>query len=444
MDEVLCCINTEESGIHSHFMEHRHQGRPRIVSSRICLMLEKSALTFQSHDVAGDNRKLRDRIEDKRRKRSSATMKIAILVGLFPPKWLAGTEIATYNLADHLARRGHEVHILTSHDAGLPEFSEENGFYIHRIAWPKIRFVGVITFWAKICLKIQKIKPDIVHSQSLLYGIPAVVAKKTLKIPYVVWGQGSDVYLPGRFTRMTSKPILQNADAVLALTEDMKEKMREIYEREISIVSNGIDLEGFKISPGGKERDSAKTIIFVGRLHPVKGVQYLIEAMATVHQEMPDVKLVIVGDGAERSRLEELAEILDLKSCIQFAGQVPQERIPQMMHQADVFALPSLSESFGIVNLEAMAAGLPIVATNVGGIPDIVEDGVNGYLVNAKNPDEIADRILMLMQNSEMREKISANNREKAELHTWDRIAGTVERVYFDCLGSEPSGNNYS
>ena len=357
-------------------------------------------------------------------------MKIAIIVGAFPPKWLAGTEIATYNLADHLARRGHEVHVITSHDAGLPEFSEENGFSVHRIAWPKIRFLGIVTFWAKVCLKIQTIKPDVFHAQSLLCGIPAVVAKKSLKIPYVVWGQGSDIYLPDRFTQMTSKSILQNADAVLALTEDMKQKMREICDRDISVVPNGIDLKRFEISSGEKKEGSAKTIIFVGRLHPVKGVQYLIEAMAIVHQQMPDVKLVIVGDGVERARLEELAEKLNLNGCIQFAGQVPQESIPRLMHQADVFALSSLSESFGIVNLEAMAAGLPIVATNVGGIPDIVEEGVNGFLINAKNPEEIAERVLILLQNDEMREEISANNREKAELYTWDKVTTKVEKEY--------------
>jgi len=355
-------------------------------------------------------------------------MKIAILVGLFPPKWLAGTEIATYNLASHLARRGHEVHVITSHDAGFPEFSEENGFSVHRIAWPKIRFIGILTFWAKICLKIRKIKPDIIHAQSLGVAVPTLISERILKIPYVIWGQGSDIYLPGKFTRMTSKPMLQNADAVLALTEDMKQKMQEICDRDISVVPNGIDLERFEISSGDKKDSSAKTIIFVGRLHPVKGVQYLIEAMAIVHLETPDVKLVIVGDGVERARLEELAERLNLKGSIQFAGQVPQESIPRLMHQADVFALSSLSESFGIVNLEAMAAGLPIVATNVGGIPDIVEEGVNGYLVNAKNPDELADRILVLLQNDEMREEMSANNREKAELYMWDKVAGTVER----------------
>ena len=104
------------------------------------------------------------------------------------------------------------------------------------------------------------------------------------------------------------------------------------------------------------------------------------------------------------------------------------------MHQADVFVLSSLSEGLPVVILEAMAAGLPIVATKVGGIPDIVEEGVNGYLVNAKSSEEIADRLLIFLQNDEMREEIAAKNREKAKLYTWDKVTGTVEGIYFECL----------
>lgn len=357
-------------------------------------------------------------------------MKIAILVYLFPPKWLAGTEIATYNLADHLARRGHEVHVITSHDAGLPEFSDENGFYIYRIEWPKIRFIGMIIFWLKIYQKLRTIKPDVFHAQSVLSGIPAWAAKKFLKIPYVVWGQGSDIYLPDRFTRLTSKFILQNADAVLALTQNMKQKMKQIYDRDISIVPNGIDLEKFKIPSESKKGRDAKTIVFVGRLHPVKGVRYLLQAMKIVHAEMPDAKLILVGDGEERENLESLTNSLGIRECVEFAGKVPHERIQDYMNQAEVFVLPSLSEGFPVTILEAMACGLPIVATNVRGIPNIVEEGVNGYLVNVKSPDEMAERILFLLQNDEMRERMSANNREKVELFAWDKIAIRVEDEY--------------
>lgn len=357
-------------------------------------------------------------------------MKIAILVGLFPPKWLAGTEIATNNLAEHLARMGHEIHVITSYDEGLPKKSKENGFYIHRIPWRKIRFIGILTFWAKISLQIWKIKPDIVHSQSLSIGIPALLTKRIMTIPYIVWGQGSDVYLPGRFIRITTKPILHDADAVLALTQDMKSKMQKIYDGEITVVPNGINLERFRGISINRKIGKAKTILFVGRLHPVKGVQYLIEAMAIVHREMPDVKLIIVGNGPERSKLEKLVELLDLHECIQFTGEVPQEKIPQIMYEGDIFMLPSLSEGFAIVNIEAMAAGLPIVATNVGGIPEIVEDGVNGYLVNPKKPDEIADRVLKLFQNEKIRERMSTENREKAGMYSWECITNHVENLY--------------
>lgn len=100
------------------------------------------------------------------------------------------------------------------------------------------------------------------------------------------------------------------------------------------------------------------------RLPVVKGVQYLIEAMAIIHQEMPGVKLIIVGEGIEREKLEGLTKQLDLKECIQFVGRVPQEKIPLFMQQADIFVLPSLAEGFPNVLLEAMACGLPIVATS--------------------------------------------------------------------------------
>ncbi len=361
-------------------------------------------------------------------------MKIAIFVGLFPPKWLAGTEIATYNMADHLAQRGHEVHVITSHDAGLPELSKENDFYIHRIPGPKIRFIGIVTFWVKICLKIRKIKPDIFHAQSLLCGIPALATKNFLKIPYVIWGQGSDIYLPGRFTRITSKPILQNADAVLALTENMKQKMREIYDREISIVPNGIDLERFKISPESKKKDSTKTIIFVGRLHPVKGVQYLIEAMAIVHQESPEVKLILVGDGEERELLENLTDSLGIRECVEFAGRVPHERVQDYMNQAEVFVLPSLSEGFPVTILEAMACGLPIVATQVGGVPDVIKNGVNGYLVKAKDPNETVEALLKLLQDAQLRATISKTNKQKVDEYSWGRVALALEKIYRESI----------
>ncbi len=356
-------------------------------------------------------------------------MKVAIVVNVFPPKWLAGTEIATYNLAETLAKRGHEVHVITSLDEGLPEVSCEKGFHIHRLPRIKTRFIGGLIFWTDIIRALRKIKPDIVHAQSLISGMPALLSNKLLKTPYVIYGRGSDVYLPDWFTKLTAKTILKNASAVIALTEHMKAAMQAIYSRDIVVVPNGINLR--EDTGGQSERGNpGKRILFVGRLHPVKGTRHLLGAMSIVHRDMPEAKLILVGDGEERENLESLTDSLGIRECVEFAGKVPHERIQDCMNQAEVFVHPSLSEGFPVTIIEAMACGLPIVATNVGGIPNIVEEGVNGYLVNAKSPDEMAERILFLLQNDEMRERMSANNREKAELFTWDKIAIRVEDEY--------------
>ncbi|HHD82665.1 MAG TPA: glycosyltransferase family 1 protein, partial [Bacteroidetes bacterium] len=288
-------------------------------------------------------------------------MRIAITVPLFPPKWLAGTEIATYNIAKHLARRGHEVHVITSLDEGLPKESIEEGFYVHRIFWRKIRFAGVISFWTKVFLILRKVNPDMIHVQSIGICIPAFMANKLLRKPYVIWGQGSDVYLPGKFIKSISKLVLKNANTVIALTGDMKREMQKLCDRDILVIPNGIDLSSFGDLSRKKARsklqikDGEKVILFVGTLRPVKGIRYLIEAMRIIKDKNEHIKLVLVGDGEEREYLKKLVKELILEECVRFIGKLPNEKVPECMTASDVFVLPSLSEGFPVVILEAMA-----------------------------------------------------------------------------------------
>lgn len=362
-------------------------------------------------------------------------MKIAILVGLFPPKWLAGTEIATYYVAEHLTRCGHEVHVITSLDEGLSEESYEKGFCIHRLPRARIRFLGRLLFWVNVVRTLRNIDPDITHVQSLNDAVPAVITKKLSGTPYAVWGQGSDIYLPNWFTKLTAKMILKRADSVIALTKDMERTMQVIYNRNITVVPNGINFEEYVRKPMARNGEiPEKKILFVGRLHPVKGVRYLLYAMKIVHEEMPEAKLILVGDGEERDNLKDLTDSLGIRECVNFVGKVPHERIPDYMHQADIFVLSSLSESFGLVNLEAMACGLPIVATRVGGLPDIIEEGVNGYLVEAEDYREMADNILDLLQNPLLSSTISENNRRKVLAYTWENVIDRLECIYLEAI----------
>jgi N-acetyl-alpha-D-glucosaminyl L-malate synthase BshA len=358
-------------------------------------------------------------------------MTIVIFVSFFPPKWLAGIEIATYNIAKHLSQRGHNVHVVTSLDKGLPSFSNEPGFNVHRISCRKVRILGVMQFWCKIFIKIYQIKPDIVHIQAIGNGVPGFLAKLMLKIPYVVCGHGSDVYLSWAFKKPISKIVLSNADAVIALTDDMKNELVKIHRKPINVIPNGVEVEKFNVN-GNKKRllMNEKTLLFVGTLHQVKGIRYLIQAMSIVRNNSK-ANLTIIGDGEEKEELKEFANKLNLSDCIHFAGRIDNEKIPEYMSQADIFVLPSLSEGLPVVSLEAMASGLPIVATNVGGLPDIIEDGINGFLVEPKNYEQLAEKIILLLNDDELRLKISRANREKAKKYDWSSVVEQLEEVYY-------------
>lgn len=317
----------------------------------------------------------------------------------------------------------------------------EDGFRVHRVGVPRQRLLETTLYSMKALLQVRRLKPDLVHSQSVRMGVPAYVARKLWRTPYLVWGRGTDVYLPWLFKRPISRLILRNANAVIALTRDMKQEMQKIYSREVEVIPNGIELQDYRdlgakaeirrsLGLGGDER----LVLFVGTLRPVKGLPFLIEAMSIMRQHNPVARLMLVGDGQERRGLQGLVEESDMEDAVTFVGEVPNEKVPEYMAAADVLVLPSLSEGFPVTILEAMAAGLPVVATRVGGLTEIVEDGENGFLVEPRSPQETADRLCLLLADDSLRERISRNNREKAKAYSWDRVADRLEALYQEII----------
>jgi len=362
-------------------------------------------------------------------------MKIAIIIPLFLPKNVGGKEIATFNIAKYLTERGHEVYIITTLDKGLPKESVENGVYIRRICQRKIK-LSTGLFWIKTFWEIKKINPHIINVQGIMVAIPAYLAKKFLGMSYVIYGRGSDVYLPATYIKLISKIVLKNAGSVIALTESMKKKLQEIYARDMFVVPNGIDLKKFDTDLEKKMcvKKTKKVILFIGRLHAVKGVRYLIEAMKIIQNEDSEIKLMLVGDGKDRTKLQKLVKSLDLGDCVSFAGQIPNHRIPEYMATSDIFVLPSLSEGFPNVILEAMASRLPIIATDSGGIPCLIQNEVNGFLVKPRNSNEIAKKILFLLKNDKVRQDISANNKNLAKEYSWEKIVVQLEKIFLKCV----------
>jgi len=368
-------------------------------------------------------------------------VKIAILTPHFPPRWLAGTEIASYYIAKYLATRGHEVHVVTQRDPGLPRNQYIEGFHIHRIGIPNLKVGGLTLFILDLCILLTKMQPHIIHAQSIPMGLPClIICKKLLKIPFVVMGQGSDVYGYWPYKSLISRLVLKNADAVIALTKDMEMRMLEMYTREILVIPNGVETETFSAITREDARRTLgidaheKIILYVGRLHPVKGVKYLVKAMDIIRSYENNVKLIIVGDGEQRNYLLRLTREFNLENHIIFIGKVPHQKIPTYLKAADVFVLPSLREGFSLVILEAMAAGLPVIATRVGVVPEVIKDYENGFIVEPMNPHQIAEKCLLLLKDEKLRERMSSNNIEKAREFSWERVVENLEKLYLTLL----------
>ena len=366
-------------------------------------------------------------------------MRIAILSFLFPPKWIAGTEIASYNIAKYLTKRGHEVHVITSRDKGLSKESKEEGFHIHRVKCLRIKYLGIPSFWLTVQPCLKRINPDIIHVQTTMLGIAGLMSKVFLRKPYVISARGGDVYHPWAFVKFSSGLVFRRSSAVIALTEHMKHEMQKIDNRVILVIPNGVSLKSFEnmkateILRGKLGLDkTAEIILFVGRLYPVKGLKYLIEAMKIISHEDSRANLVLVGGGDERRYLQKIVREFGLTECVFFIGQIPNSKIPECTLAADIFVLPSISEGFPNVILEAMAAGLPIVTTNVRGLPEIVKDGENGFVVEPQNSAQLAEKISLILSDKELRRKISANNKRRARQYSWETVVEKLEKIYLN------------
>jgi glycosyltransferase involved in cell wall biosynthesis len=365
-------------------------------------------------------------------------MKVAIVIPLFLPKWLGGGEIATSHSAEYLARRGHEVHLLTTLDPGLPRESVENGVHLHRLDCPRLRHVGEAAFYVKVMQTTRSIKPDLLYIQELGQGLHGFFAKRLFKTPYVV--RSTAYYFRRGRWRYVAWVVLRDADAVIALTDDMKKELQRIWMREIAVIPHGVSSEMFSTISRDVAREqlgieeAEKIVLYIGRWDPIKGLPYLIEAMNLLKQTAPNARLLLVGYGPEEDKLRLLVNKLGLSDRVSFVGKVQPNNVPAYAAASDVFVLPSFSEGFALVLLEALAAALPIVATCVGGVPAVVQDGINGFLVQPGDAGQIADKISLILNNAELRQLMSANNRKKALQYTWENVIALEEKVLLQCL----------
>ncbi len=294
----------------------------------------------------------------------------------------------------------------------------------------------------------RETKPDIIHAHWILpQGFIAALAKKITGVPYIVTTHGGDIYgMQGKFATALKRYALHNAAHVTVVSKDIRQTLKQKFGEEIptEVLSMGVDSQLFhpdRKSPALREKYkiSGPFLLFVGRLTEKKGGRYLIEAMPAVLKNFPESKLLIIGTGELHRELSDLVNSLGLQHRLIFTGAIPNNELPEYFATADIFIGPSIqaaggdTEGFGLTFVEAAMSGCIVVASDVGGISDIIEDGKTGYLVREKDPAAIADALCTILKQTDTLADIRTAARQKMiSQFDWQVIAAKYKEVLSD------------
>jgi len=276
---------------------------------------------------------------------------------------------------------------------------------------------------------------DLLHAhQALPDGALAQRLAADLGVPYIVTVHGADVYQHFRMggaVERRAKDVLRAADAVMANSSAVAELLEGVVEPgKLTVVLNGTTGLGATVEPAEDYLPGEPLVLTVGYLIERKGIDHLIAAIGRLRRDRRRVHLAIVGDGRLRHALEEQAAAEGVADSVHFLGRMPHARVLALMARAQLFALPSWDEAFGLVYTEAMAQTTPVLATRGEGPEDFIEDGVNGSLVPARDPEAIAGVIAGVLDDPEGAAAIGAAGRATALELSWQRNARLTLEVY--------------
>lgn len=365
--------------------------------------------------------------------------KIMIIVNEFPPDVVAGTAISTLYLSRYLSQRTNEVHVaVTMRGKNRPIMEKVDSVNIYRFEPTNIKGTKSIQRLFHLYQLASSIDPDIIQGQAISCGMFAALIGKILKKPSITYIQGYDLYHASTFQKSTEiKIALKYSKAILAVSEDLKEKAMDIFQRpDIVVMPHGLENEkDIEVDLNNIRQESGfllqnRIILYVGQLKERKGLPYLIGAMKIVHEKIKNVGLVIIGQGSEEKSLREKVNQNKLSEVVHFLGVRQHRAVLAYMNLADIFVLPSLEEAFGIVLVEAMSQGLPIVATRIQGIPYIVKDGINGFLVPTSNDTLLAEKIIFLLEHGNIAREIGEKNRKDSLRFHWSHLVERYIEIY--------------
>lgn len=372
-------------------------------------------------------------------------MKIA-QIAPFLPERPGGSAVYSSNLALELEKRGHDVEFYA------PNFPPNGhrqylGSHIplHTSRCFGLMFgVNPLTFLAR---ELARSNADVLHAHSYIYTTSnqAALVSRVTGRPLVLHIHGATYARPESMDCRTSTALLlkqklydptlgrwtiESADAIAAVSEFDLQQCREVFdieEERLHLLPNAVDPNLFH--PTVEEAPDPPVVTYIGRLEPWKGALSFLEIARLVRREVPEAIIQVVGTG---SNLEEMkAACADLNGNLRFLGERPHEDIPALLRSSSVLVLPSFIEGLPTVCLEALASGVPVVASDTGGTSEVIIDGQTGFLRPANDLSGFADRVIEILRDPALRNLLGRKGRALVERqHSWSRVAEMTERLY--------------
>ena len=387
-------------------------------------------------------------------------MKIGKLSWEFPPRVVGGIARHCEGLAKTLVQQGHEVHLFTLDFPGSPSYEEMDGVKVYRAAtelghpnfltWVLLfnHFLG-----KKMAEVSQSVDFDVMHVHDWLAAFAGISFKHYLQKPMVLtvhsteFGRAQGLHSPDSFSIDGIEWwATYEADKVIVCSQSMKNEICGHFNLpwdKVDVIPNAIDATKYHSSVDrGWVRQrygvgwGEKMILCVGRLVPQKGIEYFIRAIPIIAQRYPEAKFVIVGEGWSRDYLEGVAQSTGHAKRILFTGFISDAEVIALMTSADVLVIPSVYEPFGIVALEGMATGAPVVASHVGGLAEVIEHDRTGIFVYPRSPESIAWGVDRVLSNPDHARWLTQNAREILhKTYSWEAIAMRTVEVYKEVVG---------
>jgi phosphatidylinositol alpha-mannosyltransferase len=357
----------------------------------------------------------------------------------------SGVTELVHHLSEGLRARGHRVHILTtSYGRGDPQLPDVTRLG-KAIYLPMNKSFATVPFaWSMSGLVKRFLRGndfDIVHANGFFPPDIAYYALRHSRAVNVVsfLTVGFNNYGPGaRLWRWASHGLNARMHGRIALTRGALKYIEPFFPGEFRIIPPGVDIDRFRPAPTPDLRPLNSRILFVGRLDKRTGLDVLLRALPAVRRKLPDARLTVVGQGPMEPASRRLAAELGVADAVEFRGFAANNDLPAYYAQTGVYCSPALGgESFGIVLLEAMACGAPVVASDITGYNDVVTQDVSGLLCPPDDPKALAQALITMLSRPDLREKFRAAGLKKAAELSWPRITEEVEDYYLELLNRQ-------